>query len=141
MCQSFFVAPICIDHVTEDMLPRLYVVQYLRIRYCTTGTAEKSRNVSPEGPLLHGEWIVSKCEWFYITTICDLPHDRTGKKSWSTLRKEKSRNSESVSKVTKKKYNKHSRLRTMVKYNKIFARNGSKKKALHCPAKDFKSTS
>ena len=27
----------------------------------------------------------------------------------------------------KKKYNKHSRMRTLVKYNKLFARNGSKK--------------
>ena len=85
---EFFVAPICIDRVTEDLLPRLYVVQYLRIRYCTTRTAEKSRNASPEGPLLHGEWIVGTCELFHITTICNLPHDSTGKKSWSIFRKE-----------------------------------------------------
>ena len=29
--------------------------------------------------------------------------------------------------MTKKKYNKHSRMRTLVKYNKLFARDGSKK--------------
>ena len=28
----------------------------------------------------------------------------------------------------RKKYNKHSRMRTLVKYNKLFARDGSKKK-------------
>ena len=91
----------CIDRVTEDLLPRLYVVQFLPIRYCTTETAEKSRNASPVGPLIHGEWIMSKCEWFHITTICDLPHDRTGKKSWSTLRKEKGRDDVSVTQIQK----------------------------------------